>query len=177
MNKLALAVAVVVALQLLGGCLALVRTDPVSLQKYDEISKCARDADAAGEVNTLRTAPLIANCRERFKDVVITAEFDDLSYVPGGASFPAGSADGPLTVANGGVSLHLRARADGSHVTCWLDPSQKKDELAALSPGDMVTFKGSFKRRLVGENRSVAWEYFDFSPCELLSVKKAGASP
>src|SRR5450755_1354933 len=55
MNKLALSAALAVAPQLLGGCFALVRTDPVSLQKSDEMSKCARDADAAGESNPLRT--------------------------------------------------------------------------------------------------------------------------
>jgi hypothetical protein len=147
-NKLMLSAAIVVATQLLAGCAAMIRrTDPASEAKYDEMYECMVDA----EVNTVR-----AQCGDRFKNVVISGEFEE------------------LTRNSLGMYALLRPRTDGSHMSCWLDGPQDNGQLAALNPGDMVTIKGSLhgvtKSRIDG---TAVWATLEMRPCELHSVTKA----
>jgi len=151
-KTLMLALATVAAPAVLCSCASMIaRTDPVSLQKYDDLSQCARDA----EVNPVR-----ANCGERFKGVEMSGEFEELKIEPNG------------------TYVMLRPRTDGSHMSCWLDGPQDKGQLAALTPGNMVTIKGTLHGRTVRRNSvgDVVWATLELRPCELLSVKSATAT-
>jgi len=139
------------AAALVTGCAAMMsRTDAASLQKFDDMSDCARQAEEN---------PLRANCSERFKDTVLTGELEALKVVPEG------------------TYISLKARSDGSHMSCWLDGPQDQAQLASLSAGDMATIKATPHARTVRRNvmGDVVWTTIELRPCALVSVKKGSS--
>lgn len=138
----------VAAVLLLAGCAFTPRTDPVSLQKYDEMYDCA------GAENPVR-----ANCGERFKDTELSGQLAEIKI----------AGEGPL--------LYLLMRGDQYYVGCGLAGPQNTNQLASLNPGDMVTVRGTpIERRFVHVKGGGSSATITFRPCAMVAVKQRTAS-